>query len=222
MSSVPTAACRCGSAATRRTGCAARTTAGSTTTPASASRCRRNRRRAASVSKIKLTSYPLIERGGILWTYMGPPELTPAGACVRMGGAAGVALLPRQALAGIQLAAGDGRRHQLQPRLVAALRRHAPRPAAQGHQGRALPARPQAEVRDRGVARRALHRRAPQRRGRPLLLAHHPVDHALVHHGPALRRQRAQRACLGADRRRELLHLDVHLSSDPAALRDGA
>jgi phthalate 4,5-dioxygenase oxygenase subunit len=28
--------------------------------------------------KIKLKSYPLIERGGILWTYMGPPELTPA------------------------------------------------------------------------------------------------------------------------------------------------
>ncbi|HWZ48160.1 MAG TPA: aromatic ring-hydroxylating dioxygenase subunit alpha [Herbaspirillum sp.] len=28
--------------------------------------------------KIKLKSYPLIDRGGILWTYMGPPELQPA------------------------------------------------------------------------------------------------------------------------------------------------
>jgi phthalate 4,5-dioxygenase len=28
-------------------------------------------------SKIKLKSYPLIERGGVLWTYMGPPELQP-------------------------------------------------------------------------------------------------------------------------------------------------
>jgi phthalate 4,5-dioxygenase len=27
--------------------------------------------------KIKLKSYPLIERGGVLWTYMGPPELKP-------------------------------------------------------------------------------------------------------------------------------------------------
>ncbi|MDB5793626.1 MAG: Rieske (2Fe-2S) protein [Noviherbaspirillum sp.] len=27
--------------------------------------------------KIKLTAYPLIERGGVLWTYMGPPELQP-------------------------------------------------------------------------------------------------------------------------------------------------
>ncbi len=28
--------------------------------------------------KIKLTSYPLVERGGVLWTYMGPPERQPA------------------------------------------------------------------------------------------------------------------------------------------------
>lgn len=27
--------------------------------------------------RIKLKSYPLVERGGILWTYMGPPELQP-------------------------------------------------------------------------------------------------------------------------------------------------
>ena len=29
-------------------------------------------------SRIKLKSYPCIERGGIIWTYMGPPELKPA------------------------------------------------------------------------------------------------------------------------------------------------
>ena len=28
-------------------------------------------------SKIKLKSYPLIEKGGVLWTYMGPPEQQP-------------------------------------------------------------------------------------------------------------------------------------------------
>jgi len=27
--------------------------------------------------RIKLKSYPLLERGGVLWTYMGPPELQP-------------------------------------------------------------------------------------------------------------------------------------------------
>jgi phthalate 4,5-dioxygenase oxygenase subunit len=29
------------------------------------------------VKRVKLKSYPLIERGGILWTYMGPPEKQP-------------------------------------------------------------------------------------------------------------------------------------------------
>ena len=28
-------------------------------------------------AKIKLTSYPCVERGGIIWTYMGPPEHKP-------------------------------------------------------------------------------------------------------------------------------------------------
>jgi phthalate 4,5-dioxygenase len=28
-------------------------------------------------NKIKLKSYPLVERGGVLWTYMGPPETKP-------------------------------------------------------------------------------------------------------------------------------------------------
>jgi phthalate 4,5-dioxygenase oxygenase subunit len=28
-------------------------------------------------SKIKLTAYPLVERGGVLWAYMGPPEQQP-------------------------------------------------------------------------------------------------------------------------------------------------
>jgi phthalate 4,5-dioxygenase len=29
-------------------------------------------------ARIRLTSYPLVERGGVLWTYMGPPEHQPA------------------------------------------------------------------------------------------------------------------------------------------------
>ena len=29
------------------------------------------------MKRIKLQSYPLVERGGVLWTYMGPPELQP-------------------------------------------------------------------------------------------------------------------------------------------------
>ena len=29
-------------------------------------------------AKIKLKSYPLVERGGVLWTYMGPPQTQPS------------------------------------------------------------------------------------------------------------------------------------------------
>src|SRR5438093_3565818 len=29
------------------------------------------------VKRIKLQSYPLVERGGVLWTYMGPPDTQP-------------------------------------------------------------------------------------------------------------------------------------------------
>ena len=108
--------------------------------------------------KIKLKSYPLIERGGILWAYMGPPELQPPFPEFEWAMLPAVALLQLQALAGVQLSAGDGRRHRFQPRLVPAQRRHAPRSAAREHQGRALSERPEAEVRDRGIARRAVHR----------------------------------------------------------------
>jgi len=31
----------------------------------------------AFAKKVKLTSYPLVERGGVLWAYMGPPETQP-------------------------------------------------------------------------------------------------------------------------------------------------
>ena len=57
MSSVPIAASRCGSAAMRNAACAAPII--------------------GFAKKIKLRSYPLVERGGVLWAYMGPPEHTP-------------------------------------------------------------------------------------------------------------------------------------------------
>ncbi len=73
--------------------------------------------------KIKLTSYPLIERGGVLWTYMGPADQQPPlpGMGIRHRPAA--ADLHVQARAGIELASGDGRRNRLQPRVVPAPRR---------------------------------------------------------------------------------------------------
>ena len=169
-------------------------------------------------NKIKLKSYPLIERGGILWAYMGPPELQPpfpefewatlpAAHCYNTKRLQECNYL--QAMEGgidsshvSFLHSGDMHRD----------------PLHRNTKGAHYQSRPEAEVRDRGIVRRPVHRGAAQRRGGPLLLAHHPVDHALVHDGAALRPQRAQRARLGADRRRELLHLDLHLSPDAPAL----
>ncbi len=74
--------------------------------------------------KIKLKSYPLVERGGILWTYMGPPDHKPPLPEWEFAHGAGRAALHLQALPGVQLAAGDGRRHRFQPRVLAASRQH--------------------------------------------------------------------------------------------------
>ena len=73
-----TAARRCSSAATRRPACAASTTAGSSTRPAPASTCRPSPPRATSRTRCASRAYPTHESGGIVWTYMGPPETMPA------------------------------------------------------------------------------------------------------------------------------------------------
>jgi phthalate 4,5-dioxygenase oxygenase subunit len=65
--------------------------------------------------KIKLTAYPVIEKGGVIWTYMGKPE--------NMLHRADEPELRLEAHAGLQLAAGARRRHRLEPRLLAAQRR---------------------------------------------------------------------------------------------------
>ena len=95
-----------------------------------------------------------------------------AGVGVRHG--TGRAMLHLQAAAGIELAAGDGRRHRFQPRLVPAPRRPRHRPAVQGRQGqRVQHLRHAAALRGGREHRRPLHRRPPQCRERQLLLAHH-------------------------------------------------
>ena len=57
--------------------------------------------------KIKLRSYPLVERGGVLWTYMGPEQHKPPLPEWEFAMVAPAALR-LQAPAGVQLAAGDG------------------------------------------------------------------------------------------------------------------
>ena len=148
--------------------------------------------------KIKLKSYPLIERGGVLWTYMGPPELQPPPPEWEF------ATVPReqsiitkrlqecnwlQALEGGINSSHVSFLHSRRPQ-------H--RPDVQGRQGQPVqPRRQQAGVRGGGEPRRPLHRRAPQRRERQLLLAHHPMGDADLHHDPAARRSSACTATSG-------------------------
>ena len=156
---------------------------------------------AGSARSVKLRSYPLVERGGVLWTYMGPPEhqpglpeyefaLVPPGAPLRL-----------QAAAVLQLVAGAGGRDRFQPRLLAASRRTALRSVDAGLARQSVQhGRCHAGLRRRGPAGRTVHRGAPQRRTRHLLLADHALVHAVVHHDPAARQPSGARAFLDPDR----------------------
>ena len=68
---------RCSSGATRRPGCAASTTAGSSTPRAPASTCRRSRPNRTSRTRCASAPTRRTSRGGIVWTYMGPKETMP-------------------------------------------------------------------------------------------------------------------------------------------------
>ena len=90
--------------------------------------------------KIKLTSYPLRrERGGIVWTYMGPPDKQPdfpAFEWLDLPDSHRFVAKRWQECNWLQAMEGG---IDSSPRLVAAQRRTAYRSAAQGHQGREVP-----------------------------------------------------------------------------------
>ena len=137
---------------------------------------------------VKLTSYPLVKIGDVLWTYMGDPEKQPPLPEFEFAHGSAGADLHLQALAGMQLAAGVRGRHRLQPRVVPALRRAEERPAVQGHQGqRVQHGRPQAVLRGGRLRRRAVRGRAAQRRGRHATTGASPLGDAVLHHGAAAR-----------------------------------
>ena len=170
--------------------------------------------------KIKLKSYPLVKRGPVLWTYMGPPEKQPP--------------LPEWEFATVPaeqtfiskrlqdsnwLQAMEG---GIDSSHVSFLHRGdlGSDPLFKGAKGNEYNLkRHAAAFRGRGAARRALHRRPPQRRERQLLLAHHPLGDADLHHDPAARRSSDPRPFLDSDRRCELLGLDLRLPSGARALR---
>src|SRR5690606_2724133 len=94
---------------------------------------------------IQLKSYPCIELGGVIWTYMGPPEG-----------------LRCTAPAGTEASASPGRRDCLRPCVEPARRRTERRPAAPDLPGRARPPRRQGRVPSRNCRRRPVERRQTQ------------------------------------------------------------
>ena len=173
--------------------------------------------------KIKLKSYPLVERGGVLWTYMGPPEKQPP--------------LPEWEFAMVPASHSFMSKRLQECNWLQAMEGgidsshvsflHSGElnsdPLFKGSKGNALQhGRHEAGVRGGREPRRPLHRRAPQRRERHILLARHPMGDAGLHHDPAPRRPSGARPLLGADRRRELLGLELRLQGDAAAVRKGA
>ena len=166
--------------------------------------------------KIKLKAYPLVERGGVLWTYMGPPEqqAAAAGMGIRHGAArrSGSSSKRLQECNWLQAMEGG-----IDSSHVSFLHRGNINsdPLFKGARGNQYNLNDmQPGVRSRRERRRPLHRRAPQRRERQLLLAHHAIGDAVLHHDAAARRPHGARPFLGPDRRRELLDLELRLSSD--------
>ena len=106
-----------------------------------------------------------------------------------------------EAAAILQLASGDGGRHQFQSCLMAASRcaahrsvdgRFARQPVQHGRRRAGVPGG--------GPSRRPVHRCAAQCGGR-LLLAHHALVHAVIHHDSAARQPSGARPFLDSDRR---------------------
>ena len=61
---------------------------------------------------IRIKSYPVRERGDMIWAYMGPAGRDAGTAGAGGGAGAGLAPLRHQEMAGLQLGAGDGRQHR--------------------------------------------------------------------------------------------------------------
>ena len=173
--------------------------------------------------KVKLTSYPLIKRGPVLWTYMGPPDKQPP--------------LPEWEFATVPeeqtfiskrlqesnwLQAMEGGIDSSHVSFLHSgdLGSDPLFKGAKGNDYNLADMRPHFEVVEQPGG--LVHRCAAQRRERQILLAHHAVGHAVLHHDPAARRSSDPWPLLGPDRRRELLGLELRLPSraGAAAARD--
>ena len=167
---------------------------------------------------VKLTSYPLVKIGDVLWTHMGDPAKRPPLPEFEFAQVA-----PEQTYTSKRwqecnwLQAFEGGIDSSHVSWLHAGRSEE-RPAVQGLQGQRLqPRRLQAVLRGRRSRRWPVRRSSPQRRSRQLLLAHHAVGHAQLHDGAAAGRPPGPRPLVDPDRRRELLGVLVRLPPDAGA-----
>ena len=171
---------------------------------------------------IKLKSYPCIEKAGIVWAYMGPPELQPPPPALEWTDVA-----PEQRFVSkrlqecnyLQAMEGGIDSSHVSWLHGSELNKD---PLFKGSKANAYNEHdrmPLFEVEEfSGGLLIGARRNGDERQ---LLLAHHALDHALVHHHPAARRASSRRARLGADRRRELLGLEHQLPSQARAVEIG-
>ncbi len=192
---------RCSSAATRKRGCAASTTAGSSTSTGQCVDMPSEPAESNFKTKVRATAYPCVERGGLIWAYLGPratppplPDLEP-----NMLAGSTLQIYQRecnwvQALEGdidtchtVFLHLGHVAADDTPPGHVRALRADRPRAALRG--GR------------HGLRRDV--RRLPAGRGGQPLLAHRPLPVPVLRDDPDRRAgPGGPRARLGADGRR--------------------
>ena len=123
---------RSGSAATRKAACAARITAGSTTSTGQCVEIPSEPDNPKLCRRMKLKSYPLRRARRRALDLHGAARAAAAAAGARVGDGPGRPALRLEALAGVQLPAGDGGRHRLEPCLVPAPSHDHGRSAVQG------------------------------------------------------------------------------------------
>ena len=110
-----TAAPRCSSGATRRTGCAASITAGSSTGTGRCMDMPNEPPESDFKDRIRHIAYPCEERGGVIWTFMGPEGTAPPLPDFEWLHVPQSHRYHHQAYAGLQLAAGARGRHGFEP-----------------------------------------------------------------------------------------------------------
>ena len=173
--------------------------------------------------KVKLKSYPCIEKAGVIWTYMGPPELQPPPPALEW-----TDVKPEQRFVSkrlqecnyLQAMEGGIDSSHVSWLHGSELNKDPLFKGSKGNEYNEKDRMPHFDVEEfPGGLLIGARRNA---RGRQALLAHHALDHALVHHHPAARRPSARRARLGADRRRDLLGVEHQLSPQARADESGS